>query len=45
MSNKRINNKETGHMGNIVGMEESHTQTGDQELENRSKSERVTISP
>jgi hypothetical protein len=38
MSNKGINNEETGRVGNVVGMEESQTQTGDQELENRSKS-------
>jgi hypothetical protein len=37
MSNKGIKNEETGCAGNVVGMEEPRTQTGDQELENRSK--------
>ncbi len=36
-------------MGNVVGMEESETQTGDQELENRSKSTQksndITMTP
>jgi hypothetical protein len=49
MSNKRINKEETGCVGNIVGMEESQTQTGDQELENRSKlaqkSNNITMTP
>jgi hypothetical protein len=49
MFNKGINNKETGSVGNVVGMEESQTQTGDQELENRSKlaqkSNNITMTP
>jgi hypothetical protein len=49
MSNKGINNEETGHAGDVVGMEESQTQTGDQELENRSKLARksndITMTP
>jgi hypothetical protein len=49
MSNKGINNEETGCTGDVVGMEESRTQTGDQELENRSKSTQksnnITMTP
>jgi hypothetical protein len=49
MSNEGINNEETGPAGNVVGMEEPQTQTGDQELENRSKlarkSDNITMTP
>ena len=49
MSNKGIKNEETGCAGNVVGMEEPRTQTGDQELENRSKLARksndITMTP
>jgi hypothetical protein len=49
MSNKGINNEESGRAGNVVGMEEPRTQTGDQESENRSKlaqkSNDITITP
>jgi hypothetical protein len=38
MPNKGTNNEEAGCTGNVVGMEEPRTQTGDQESENRSKS-------
>jgi hypothetical protein len=49
VSNKGINNKETGCTGNVVGMEEPQTQTGNQESENRSKlaqkSNDITMTP